>query len=301
MKVLAVDDSAVARRLIRNELGHAGYEVLEAANGEDAMDMIQSEQPDLVTLDVHMPGMDGFETCRRIRALELMQDELEGSGVPVVFVTADDTVAGRIEGFRAGAADFLVKPFHPGAVRRAVDALLQDVPNRSGVRALVAEDSPLVRRIICTALGQLGVEPLPVGDGQDALALLRNDPAAAELVISDFIMPRMNGDALCRAIRNEPNLSHLPVLVLSALERTDDLRMIFRAGASDFLPKPFVKEVFLSRVAALMQGHEAADLLRERLLAIYGEEHYLHALRRFGHTAGSDVSEAARVEAQIAC
>lgn len=296
MKILTVDDSAVARRLIRHELEPTGCEVLEAGTGEDGLDRLAAERPGLVTLDVHMPGIDGFETCRRIRALELMRDDGPDCGVPIVFVTADDTLAGRMEGFRAGAANFIVKPFQPGAVRRAVEALLWP-PARAGLRALVADDSPLVRRIVCAALGQLGVESVQVGDGQEALALLRRDPDGVELVISDYIMTHMNGDALCRAIRADPSLSRLPVLVLSALERAHDLRVIFRAGASDFLPKPFVKEVFLSRVAALLQGHAAAEAVRERLVTLTGEAHYRQALRRFGHTAPAAPAEPAEPEA----
>jgi DNA-binding response OmpR family regulator len=110
-------------------------------------------------------------------------------------------------------------------------------------------------------------------------------------------MTHMNGDALCRAIRADPSLSRLPVLVLSALERAHDLRVIFRAGASDFLPKPFVKEVFLSRVAALLQGHAAAEAVRERLVTLTGEAHYRQALRRFGHTAPAAPAEPAEPEA----
>ena len=85
MKILTVDDSAVARRLIRNELEAAGYEVIEAATGEEALDRVATQRPELVTLDVHMPGIDGFETCRRIRALELLADPAGHSAVPSGF------------------------------------------------------------------------------------------------------------------------------------------------------------------------------------------------------------------------
>lgn len=285
MKILTVDDSAVARRLIRHDLEPAGYEVIEAGTGEDALDALVAHQPDLVTLDVHMPGIDGYETCRRIRALELMADSNAAHGVPIVFVTADDTQAGRMEGFQAGAADFIVKPFLAGRVLRAVDSLLKPAPIRYGLRALVADDSPLVRRIVCDALAQLGLEQVQVGTGREALERLRSDPAAVDLVVTDGFMPEMNGDALCHAIRADEALRHLPVLVLSGVEHPEDLRAIFRAGASDFLAKPFVKEVFLSRVVALLHGHEAERALRRRLVAVYGEEPYREALQRFSQAA----------------
>ncbi|HKI99421.1 MAG TPA: response regulator [bacterium] len=303
MRVLTVDDSAVARRVIRHELEEAGYEVLEAASGEDALNVIAAERPDLITLDVHMAGMDGYETCRRIRALELLEDQSGDRGVPIVFITADDTLAGRVEGFHAGAADFLVKPCVPGSVQRVVDGLLRPPPARHGLRALVVDDSPLVRRIVTEGLVQLGLEVLPVGDGEEALDLLQRDPDAVHLVVTDYIMAHMSGDELCRHIRKDPGLAWLPVMVMSALDQTDYLLAIFRAGATDFVPKPFVKEVFQSRVVALLQGHAPGRSLRQRLVALYGETHYRQALKRFGQPEGGGAMAVAlqRADALRAC
>ena len=281
MRILVVDDSAVARVAVRRELEAAGYEVEEAASGEAALERLSALRPGLVTLDVHMAGIDGFETCRRIRALELLQ-EGAGAGLPVVFVTADDTLAGRIEGFRAGATDFLVKPLAPGSVQRVADALLRAVPGGARLSALVVDDSALVRRIVCAALAQLGLRTVQAGDGEQALDLLRADPAGVQLVVTDYVMPGLWGDALCRAIREDAALAHLPVLVASGVEQVEDLVRIFRAGASDFVPKPFVKEVFQARVAGLLGGTGLDIELLRRAAAPQGEQGYRRALHRFG-------------------
>ncbi len=291
MRILIVDDSALARAAIRRELESAGYEVEEAASGEAALERLSAVGPSLVTLDVRLAGSDGFETCRRIRALELLQ-EGAGPGLPIVFVTAEDTLAWRIEGFRAGATDFLLKPLAPGSAQRVVDALLRAAPGGAPLTALVVEDSPLVRRIVCAALEQLGLRLVQAGDGEEALGILRADPTGVQLVVTDYVMPRLWGDALCRAIREDAALAHLPVLVASAVEQIADLVRIFRAGASDFVPKPFVKEVFQARVAGLLGGTGLdAELLR-RAAAPHGETGYRQALQRFGpHGPGHPFSQ----------
>lgn len=288
MRILTVDNSPVARRLVRQELEEAGYTVQEASSGEPALKQFAARRPDLVTLEVNMEGMDGFETCRRIRALELQADPIGNSSVPIVFLTSKDSLAVREEGFRAGAADFITKPYAPGTVRRVVDSLLRPPPATTPLRALVVDDSPLVRRIVCQALAPLGLELLTTGDGQDALAILQDNPGAVQLVVTDYVMVRMSGDELCGRIRNTPTLSHLPVVVVSALERKEDVLAAFRAGATDYLPKPFVKEIFQCRVAALLDGLTPSATLGRRLVQLYGEGPYRQALQRFGKPADSE-------------
>lgn len=285
MRILTVDQNPAARRMLRQELEPAGYKVEEASSGATALDHIAARRPDLVTLGVGMDGGDGFETCRRIRELELQADPAGHSAVPIVFVTEDDSLAGREAGFHAGAAEFVAKPHGPGTVRRAVDALLRPPQPTYPLRALVVDDSPLVRRIICQTLTPLGLKPLPVADGKDALALLARDPEAVQLVVTDYVMARMSGDALCGHIRAMPALAHLPVLMVSGLERKEDVLSAFRAGATDFLPKPFVKEVFQCRVAALLDDLVPEVGLGRRLVELYGEEPYRQALQRFGKAA----------------
>ena len=86
MKVLVVDDSRYFRTVLRKVLESGGYEVAEACDGIEAIAKLEQDSYDLVTLDVEMPKLDGFETCRRIR---------HGKTIPVLFLTADDTISGE--------------------------------------------------------------------------------------------------------------------------------------------------------------------------------------------------------------
>ena len=118
-RILVVDDRAEGRKLLTLRLQHAGYAVLQADGGAQALDIAAREPLDLVLLDVLMPGMDGFEVCRRLRQLPSMQ------AVPVVMVTSLDATDDCVRGLEAGADDFIIKPFKPAELQARVRSLLR--------------------------------------------------------------------------------------------------------------------------------------------------------------------------------
>ena len=105
--ILVVDDDVQNLKVASRILGDYGVKVSCLANGSDAIKFLAFNKPDLVLLDVHMPGMDGFET------LEAMKEKPETAKIPVIFLTADEDGATETRGFRAGAKDFIRKPFVP--------------------------------------------------------------------------------------------------------------------------------------------------------------------------------------------
>jgi signal transduction histidine kinase len=106
-RILVVDDSEMARRQIRFFLKKDGYDVYEAKSGEESLWLVNEVDPDLILMDVSMDGMDGMETCRRLK------DDLENSSLPVIFLSAKGERDEIVSGFKAGAIDYIVKPFHP--------------------------------------------------------------------------------------------------------------------------------------------------------------------------------------------
>ena len=104
-KILAVDDVPANLEVLFQILDDAGYNVLAASGGELALEVAAGSQPELILLDVMMPGIDGYETCRRLKANADLEE------IPVVFLTARDDIEGILEGFQAGGVDYVTKPF----------------------------------------------------------------------------------------------------------------------------------------------------------------------------------------------
>jgi two-component system, OmpR family, response regulator MprA len=127
-RVLVVDDEPPVRDALERALSLEGYEVDLAEDGGQALKKVAIEEPDVIVLDVLMPGVDGLETCRRLRA--------EGHGLPVLMLTARDAVSDRVDGLDAGADDYLVKPF-------ALEELLARL--RALMRRLSPEEADVLR------------------------------------------------------------------------------------------------------------------------------------------------------------
>ena len=123
--ILVVDDEEEIRRVMRLTLTIAGYEVREAEDGNKALESLQKNPPDLILLDVLMPGMDGFEVCRRVRA------DSATAHIPILILSARTDTQSQEEGFRAGATKYLTKPISPPQLLHYIDEALNDVFNSS--------------------------------------------------------------------------------------------------------------------------------------------------------------------------
>ena len=122
-RILVVDDEEILAELLGAALRHQGWETATAGNGWEALDVARDLDPDVVVLDIQMPGLDGMETLERLRKTR--------PHLPVLFLTARDAVADRVSGLRAGADDYVTKPFDLDEVAARIDALLR----RSGMSA----------------------------------------------------------------------------------------------------------------------------------------------------------------------
>jgi two-component system, OmpR family, response regulator len=130
-RLLVVDDEATITELLSGSLRLAGFEVVTATSGAEALRAATSARPDLVLLDVMMPDGDGFEVVRWIRST--------GPDVPVIFLTARDEVPDRVAGFAAGADDYVTKPFSLDEVLARIRAVLKRTQQAAGSRLRVAD------------------------------------------------------------------------------------------------------------------------------------------------------------------
>jgi two-component system response regulator MprA len=126
--ILVVDDDRAVREALRRTLTLGGYEVQFAESGEQALESVMRSLPEVVVLDIGLPGMDGLELCRRVRRL--------GNRVPILILTGRDAVADRIDGLDVGADDYMVKPFDVGELKARLRALLRRANPQRGVEEL---------------------------------------------------------------------------------------------------------------------------------------------------------------------
>jgi two-component system response regulator MprA len=138
--VLIVDDDRRITDMLRRTLAYEGYQVLTAADGNEALNKAQMHRPDIVVLDWLMPGIDGIEVAKRLRAAD---------STPILMLTARDAVEDRVEGLDSGVDDYLVKPFAPAELLARIRALLRRAePGRDGEKPLIYSDlilDPLTR------------------------------------------------------------------------------------------------------------------------------------------------------------
>lgn len=141
MTILIIEDNLQLRTILVNYLKHQGYNVIEARSGEEGMTLFNSEKVDLILLDIMLPGIDGFEVCRKIRFISM---------VPVIMITAKSEDHDKILGLDVGADDYIVKPFsnkEMGARIRAIMRRLEVIEQKNPSKLIGLEIDPLSRQV----------------------------------------------------------------------------------------------------------------------------------------------------------
>lgn len=166
MRILVVDDDRAVRESLRRSLSFNGYSVALAQDGLEALDLINSDRPDALVLDVMMPRLDGLEVCRQLRSL--------GDDLPILVLTARDSVSERVAGLDAGADDYLPKPFALEELLARMRALLRRTTPDDG-------DSPAM------TFADLSLDPVTreVTRGQHQISLTRTEFALLEMLIAN--------------------------------------------------------------------------------------------------------------------
>jgi DNA-binding response OmpR family regulator len=277
LRLLAVDDSRIIRLKIKQEFAEEGFEVFEAEDGRVALDKLAEVQPDVITMDIDMPNMNGYEATMRIRKGDapFAQSHPELRSVPIVFLTANDTDEERRKGFEAGATEFVTKPFFPGELLAYVNIVLKPVQTVKGATILVVDESLTIRMIVKSGLKTRGLQIIEACNAAEAMRLLADPAHPVDLVITSFMMTQMDGVALCQSIRNDLGMKTLPVIVMSGFCEKKQVVKMFQAGVTDYLGKPFIFEELHARIDARLH----VQSLQRDVRQLVGELKQLHRNR----------------------
>ncbi len=280
-RVLVVDDLEPNVKLLEAKLRAEYFDVLSAFSGQEALDKAKAEQPDIILLDVMMPGMDGFEACRRIK------EDPETAHIPIVMVTALDQQADRVAGLNAGADDFLTKPVEDLALFARVRSLTRlkvmtdelrmryatgknmGVVDQAELNADIEDDSPPRILIIDEQTAQadrlksmLSTDFETTIETDAELAQGRVKNGDFDLVIVNMSIEKVDPLRLCSTIRSYDETRMTPVL---AIVRQGDARRLVRAldiGVNDYLTRPVDQNELTARVATQVRRKRYIDKLR---------------------------------------
>ena len=238
-EVLVIEDDPSVVRLLREYMEPAGYRVRVAPDGETGIAMAAERRPAAAILDVLLPGVDGWEALRRLKADAELRD------VPVVMATVVDE---REVGFALGAVDYLVKPIQRQAL---LDSLARYAPppanGPSNVRVLAVDDEPAALDFIRAALEPAGFTVKTVPGGREALAAARSEPF--DLIVLDLVMPDVDGFEVISSLKGDPRTAAIPILVCTAHD-----------------PTPADKERLNGKILGIVtKGIDARDGLRQWL------------------------------------
>jgi two-component system cell cycle response regulator len=316
-RVLVVDDILANVKLLEARLSAEYFEILTAYSGRSALDIISRERVDVVVLDVMMPGMDGFEVCRRIK------QSAKHAHVPVIMVTALDQPSDKVEGLEAGADDFLTKPVDDIALITRVRSLarLKLLADELMMRASTSEDLGFGPGGIAKWADALGhghillVEDHPrwaerivegladshsvVVDGTPQTALMRMAEQNFDLVIVSLSLANADGLRLCSQVRSLDRTRHLPIVMM--VDPGDEARLLrgLDMGVNDYVLRPIDRNELLARIKTQIKRKRHADLLRAKL--DQGMEHAitdpltgLHNRRYMESHLGTLVNQAAQ-------
>jgi signal transduction histidine kinase/DNA-binding response OmpR family regulator len=206
--VLIIDDEEPAHELLERELASAGFYILHAAGGREGLKLAKQARPDVITLDIIMPDLDGWSVLKALKA------DPELCDIPVVLVTI---MGDRDLGFALGAADYITKPLDRDLLMRAVGRHV-----RGGDRAqvLVVDDDPKTRDMLRRTLQKAGWTVAEAANGSEALeALERVRPA---LVLLDLLMPGMDGFEVLERLNGDSTWREVPVIIVTAKDLTPD-------------------------------------------------------------------------------
>ncbi|MBI9081695.1 MAG: response regulator [Pseudodesulfovibrio sp.] len=266
-KILVVDDSNSVRYVMQKSLTEAGMDVSLACDGEEGLAKALEGNFDLIITDIDMPKMDGLELCKRLR------QEFKTSHIPIIALSTRDSNEQVEEGFRVGVDAYLAKGANIKENVHRIKDILSVRSFLTGSRILVVDDSSSIRLFLKTGLESEGFIVQTSENGKEALEMLPE--FKPDLIVSDLMMPKMDGGELCRAIKNSDEYATIPIVIMSTLTDKPLMRRLMRGGAATYLIKPFtvtqltitIEEIFSSNFRLLLEEKERLTMERDLTLA----------------------------------
>lgn len=305
-RILIVDDDPVNTKLLTSMLPTDKYAVITALTGEMCLEKTMREHPDLILLDIMMPGLDGYEVTRQLKKDSTTQN------IPVMLITALDEQADKIKGLEAGADDFLNKPVNTFELRARVQSLLrlkvyhEQLKTRSQSEnsvlmpsvpgageetiysplILVVEDDEKDVRLFQKYLDPEGFRLKIIGDGEAAIEFAREE--SIDLILLDIMLPGMDGFEVIKQLKKMAKHRNAQLVVVTQVDDLKSKILGINLGIDDYLIKPINREELIARVHSLLKKKAYMDRLStqfenalqaaisDKLTGIYNHAYFKH-------------------------
>lgn len=261
MRILVVEDDPKSARLVKDILELRGYIVMEANNGLSAIRIINEHVPDLIFMDMNLPGIDGVTLTR------LIKTSSKTDNIPVIALTASAMKGDKNRFLQAGCDDYISKPFH---VKDILDVIhkyakaeeQKTIPHQPII--LIADDKAENIELISAILAPMGYGIIKAVNGVEAIEKIRT--LHPDIALVNVMMPELNGIEVCKNIKSDELYASIPIIIITALDDTESKIRALSVSADEFLTKPIDKYELIVRINNLLKIKRHIDELNDKIV-----------------------------------
>ena len=273
--VLVIEDNDINMKLVKTLLGLADHHVLAATDAETGINLARDNVPDLILMDIQLPGMDG------LKATQIIKQDQRLKSIPVIALTSYAKQGDEERAREAGCTGYISKPIDTRKFTETIKGFLNkpkqpDLEPQTGIsqyeaRILIVDDEPMNVKLLTAQLEGNNYEIIQAYGGKQAV-----DKAFArqpDLILMDVMMPDLDGFAATSKLKNDPQTRSIPIILITALSGTDDKIQGLEIGAEEFLNKPVSKTELNARVKSMLRLRQYQEqlIIRSQSEAVFSE------------------------------
>jgi two-component system cell cycle response regulator len=261
--VLVVEDNALNMKLVKSLLSLSNFRCLEAGDAEKGIALASQEDPDLILMDIQLPGMDGLTATEKI----LGDDRLKE--IPVIALTSYAMEGDKEKALNAGCKGYITKPLNTRTFIPTISEILNNhtagPPNIEAVyrkKILIVDDEPLNLKLMYTVLSKTDYQVITANNGEEALEKVEKE--APDIILLDVMMPGLNGYEVTKKLKSNSRYTKIPIVLVTALDGEKEKAKGLEAGADEFINKPINITELNARVKSLLRMKEYGEQLLSR-------------------------------------
>ena len=273
--ILVVEDDHLNLKLCRSILEMEGFKIIAAMEAEEGLKLAHEHHPDLILMDIQLPGMDGLTATGIIKKDPNLKD------IPVIALTAHAMDGDDLKAYAAGCSGYITKPIEVRSFRESIRQWLKGKatasdhpetttaisqkasrPSRYQKNILIVDDELLNRKLLSGILTSKPYDLTIAASGREALAKINEQ--LPDIILLDIMMPDMDGYEVTKLLKNNPETRDIPIILITALTDYQSKIKGLEAGADEFLNKPVQAEELLTRIQSLLRMKEYHDRLSSK-------------------------------------